>query len=691
MSEDRSSTIGRERLTNYALKATDKEEFIDLVTEDLPDRPDYFSRAVALNRSGATLLSDLAELPALTPAEVVAAQGRGAVVLDTRHPDAFGAGHIPGAVNIALEGQFATWVGTLAGAETDLVIVADDDARVQETRTRLARIGNERAIGYVKGGMQGWNAAAMPLETVRQLDPKAAAADLAGGGLQLIDVRRPPEWATGHIPGAVHIPLNELLASFDQLDRTRPVATYCAGGYRSSIAASLLERAGFKERFQSHRRLHRVARGGPTARNVAARSNRSNARIMMTFVLFARVVVRAGLVLFAIAVTLAATATIAGAALHDQTAQITADASPAVSASPSTVPQPDASATPRPRAITVKARLTQFYQALAQGESNFRSAYGAKADVLLNADLAKLGAWNGLSLTVQAEYNFGANVNGGDGIYAPVNTALAFPAMNTVDLSSVFFGQRFNNSTALLVGKINIIDLAGPAAFKGGAGIDSFWNISFAAPPSGTVPPYLLGALLSVITKGPTYGFWVYDPESKANQGLNDAFANGVTFRANVEFPITIGPNSGHQGFVALYSTQPGTDLSNLDDLLLPSPPMGTPGIKNGRYYFNYTFDQYLYRSKNDPTQNYGLFGQFGISDGNPNKLYWSALAGVGGTGLIPGRSRDNWGIGFYDDAFSPYLINSLKPVLTIRNEYGSELFYNFPSRRTSLSAPIFR
>lgn len=246
MSEDRSSTIGRERLTNYALKATNKEEFIDLVTEDLPEQPDYFSRAVALNRSGATLLSDLADLPSLTPAEVVAAQGRGAVVLDTRHPGAFGAGHIPGAVNIALEGQFATWVGTLAGAETDLVIVADDDERVQETRTRLARIGNERAIGYVKGGMKGWKAAAMPLETVRQLDPKAAAADLAGGGLQLVDVRRPPEWAAGHVPGAVHIPLNELLASFDQLDRTRPVATYCAGGYRSSIGASLLERAGFE-------------------------------------------------------------------------------------------------------------------------------------------------------------------------------------------------------------------------------------------------------------------------------------------------------------------------------------------------------------------------------------------------------------------------------------------------------------
>ena len=247
MSEDRSSTIGRERLTNYALKASDKAEFVDLVTEDLPEQPAYFSRSVALNRSGATPLSERAALPALTPAEVVAAQARGAVVLDTRHPDAFGAGHIPEAVNIGLDGQFASWVGTLAGLETKIIILADGNERSQETRTRLARVGIEGAIGYVKDGMQAWNRAGMPLATIKQLDPQATAAAVGKGELQLVDVRRPPEWNADHIPGAVHIPLNELLTSFDQLDRKRPVATYCAGGYRSSIAASILQRAGFED------------------------------------------------------------------------------------------------------------------------------------------------------------------------------------------------------------------------------------------------------------------------------------------------------------------------------------------------------------------------------------------------------------------------------------------------------------
>lgn len=365
-------------------------------------------------------------------------------------------------------------------------------------------------------------------------------------------------------------------------------------------------------------------------------------------------------------------------------ADLQPDAAPAVestfaaAATPSSdaVPVPDASAAPAAPgpAIAFRTRLSQFYQ--GAGDAGY--AYGAKADVLLRADLAKLGVWQGLSLTAHAEYNFGANINGRVGIYAPVNTALAFPAMNSVDLASLYLGQRFAGLASLLVGKINIIDLASTAPFKGGAGIDSFWNITFAAPPSGTVPPYLLGALLSIPTKGPTYGFWVYDPESKVGQGLNDAFAHGVTFRASVEFPMTIGGYSGHQGFVALYSTQPGTDLASLGDLYEPPPPPGTTGIKNGRYYFNYTFDQYLYQVKSDPAQSVGVFGQFGISDGNPNKLYWSALTGIGGTGLVPGRKRDNWGIGVYYDTFSPYLVQSLAPAFAIRNEYGSELFYNF-------------
>jgi porin len=330
------------------------------------------------------------------------------------------------------------------------------------------------------------------------------------------------------------------------------------------------------------------------------------------------------------------------------------------------------------RGITVKPRLTQFYQGMTSGDGDHGFEYGSKADLLLNADLSKLGFWKGLSLTVHAEYNFGESVNGGGGTIALVNTALYFPGIegwDRSDLSSVYLGQRFGDSVSLLFGKINIIDLAGARPFAGGAGIDSFWNIVFVAPPSGTVPPYLFGTLLSVRTDVATFGLWIYDPVDATNKsGFEDPF-NDVTFRGTVEFPVTIAGLNGHQGFVALYSTERGNAPDTDDGILLPQI---TSGVKNTRYYFAYTFDQYLYQSKENPKEGVGLFGQFGISDGNPNRLYWSAHAGLGGTGLIPGRGRDNWGAGYYYASPSPDLKDLPGSIERIRDEQGAEIFYNF-------------
>ena len=333
--------------------------------------------------------------------------------------------------------------------------------------------------------------------------------------------------------------------------------------------------------------------------------------------------------------------------------------------------------------ITLAPRLTQFYQGLSAGDGDHDFKYGGKADLLLNADLSKLGFWNGFSLTVHAEYNYGESINGAGGTLVPPNTALVFPGMegsDAFDLSSVYFTQHFSKSVSLLFGKINMMDIAARTPFKGGAGIDSFWNLTFVAPPSGLVPPYLFGALLSVRTEPATFGLWIYDPNSVINKtGFEEPFANGVTIRGSVDFPVTIGGLSGHQGFVALYSTEDGTDLEDIGDTFLPPFPPNSPDIKDGAYYFAYTFDQYLYRASENSKEGFGLFGQFGISDGNPSRLYWSALVGIGGTGLIiPGRSRDNWGIGYYYDNPSPDLKKSLSPLLTIRDEQGVEIFYNF-------------
>lgn len=332
--------------------------------------------------------------------------------------------------------------------------------------------------------------------------------------------------------------------------------------------------------------------------------------------------------------------------------------------------------------ITLAPRLTQFYQGLAAGDGDHDFKYAGKADLMLNADLSKLGFWNGFSVTVHAEFNYGESINGAGGTLVPPNTALTFPGMedaDAFDLSSVYLQQQFGDSVSLLIGKINMMDIAAKKPFMGGAGIDAFWNLTFAAPPTGLVPPYLFGALLSVRTEPATFGLWVYDPTSVVNKtGFEEPFANGVTIRGSVDFPVTIGGLSGRQGLVALYSTERGTDLNDIGDTFLPPFPPDSPDIKNENYYFAYSFDQYLYRVCGNSKEGFGLFGQFGISDGNPSRLYWSALVGIGGTGLIPSRSRDNWGIGYYYDAPSRDLQESLSPVLTIRDEQGVEVFYNF-------------
>jgi porin len=332
--------------------------------------------------------------------------------------------------------------------------------------------------------------------------------------------------------------------------------------------------------------------------------------------------------------------------------------------------------------ITLVPRLTQFHQGLAAGDGDHDFEYGGKADLLLNADLSKLGFWKGFSLTVHAEYNYGETINGSGGTLVPPNTALLFPGMDgsdAFDLLSVYLTQHFSKSVTLLVGKMNMMDLAATKPFMGGVGIDSFWNLTFAAPPTGLVPPYLFGAMLGVRTEPANFGLWVYDPNSVINKtGFEDPFSNGVTIRGSVDLPVTIGGLGGHQGFVALYSNESNADLSDIGVNALPPFPPGAPDTKDRNYYFAYSFDKYLEQPSKDSKEGVGIFGQFGISDGNPSRLYWSALVDIGGTGLIPGLSRDNWGIASYYDAPSRDLQDSLSPLLKIRDEQGLEVFYNF-------------
>ena len=246
MRAEKVSTVGTERLTNYALQIKSREEFIEQLTSNLPVRPEYFLQDAEINRTGAATLSDLPALAALDPGEVKAILADGGIALDVRPGEEFATSHVPGSVNIALSGQFASWAGALLGLAARPVLIAESEEAVAEARMRLARIGLEDTQGYLKGGIDAWRNAGLPLAELPQMSVDVLNLRLQNEDVQVLDVRREREWEEGHIEGASWWPLDNFKVAPPEIDRTVPIAVHCKGGYRSMIACSLLQRAGFQ-------------------------------------------------------------------------------------------------------------------------------------------------------------------------------------------------------------------------------------------------------------------------------------------------------------------------------------------------------------------------------------------------------------------------------------------------------------
>jgi hydroxyacylglutathione hydrolase len=243
MSKETSSTIGEQRKFNYALKAMSKDEFVKMMTADLPEAPSYFPKDAEINRSGARGLSELQPPQALTPEQVFELQNH--VLLDVRSAADFGAAHVPGSMNIGLGGQFAMWAGSLIPLSASIVIIADTGAQIDESVVRLARVGIENVKGYLEGGVESWRAAGLPVESIEQVSVAQLKEQLASDDLQIVDVRRPAEYVGGHVPRAINAPLASLDKNPLPLEKDKRTAVICAGGYRSSAAASLLQQKGF--------------------------------------------------------------------------------------------------------------------------------------------------------------------------------------------------------------------------------------------------------------------------------------------------------------------------------------------------------------------------------------------------------------------------------------------------------------
>lgn len=240
-----STTIGEQRAGNYALQPMTEEEFVAVVTDGQPTAPPYFAFDATLNRKARAVLDETAGVPMLTLDEVLDRQASGAIVIDARDGIAFAAGHLAGAVNVGLEGRFAEYAGDVVHPDEDIVLVTEP-GRADEARVRLARIGFDRVVGALAEPLETFLANPQVVERSSRLTPvELAERRSALPNLQVVDVRNPGEVVSGMIPGARHIPLARLRASVNDLDLSVPTVTYCAGGYRSLAAASLLREQGF--------------------------------------------------------------------------------------------------------------------------------------------------------------------------------------------------------------------------------------------------------------------------------------------------------------------------------------------------------------------------------------------------------------------------------------------------------------
>jgi hydroxyacylglutathione hydrolase len=242
------STIGEEKGTNYALKANSKEEFIKAVTEGLSTPPQYFPINARINKEGYESLDKVLEtsMKPLNINEVKEAIGKDIIILDTRPAIEFIHGFIPGSIFIGLEGRFAEWAGSLLPFDQKLILVTDKD-KEKEAVVRLARVGFNNVMGYIKGGYEAWKSSGEPIDMIIEIEADELAMDIPfDENLVIVDVRKPAEFAEGHVKDAMNIPLEEMtnLVNISSFDENQNIYVHCQGGYRSLIASSLLKRQG---------------------------------------------------------------------------------------------------------------------------------------------------------------------------------------------------------------------------------------------------------------------------------------------------------------------------------------------------------------------------------------------------------------------------------------------------------------
>lgn len=251
MSSETSDTLGNQKKTNYALRPDmTKEEFVKELLTGLTTPPSYFPKNVLMNIQGYDSIDNVLSrgIKPLSPREFEAAmEETGAVVIDTRQAQKFAEGFIPNSYSIGIDGSFAVWVGTLITDIEQKILLVGDEERIPEVVTRLARVGYDHAIGYLKGGMEAWKEAGNEVDTLESISAaEFANREAADKSIKIVDVRKKSEYDSEHIVNAINAPLDYINDSMTKLDKDETYYVHCAGGYRSMIFTSILRSKGYK-------------------------------------------------------------------------------------------------------------------------------------------------------------------------------------------------------------------------------------------------------------------------------------------------------------------------------------------------------------------------------------------------------------------------------------------------------------
>lgn len=248
MSKETFDTLGHQKAVNYALRAPDRDSFIQEVTSGILPPPQYFAKNAAINKSGYSSFQDVQQkgLRPMDPGTFeMAANQTGALILDTREPQVFARGFIPSSINIGLGGQFAPWVGALITDLQQPILLVVEEGKAEEAITRLARVGYDYTIGFLEGGIGSWQASGRAVDTIASISAAAFAGTLdQHPEIHVLDVRKPAEFETGHLEGAQSHPLDYINDWTNEINPGDSYFIHCAGGYRSMIAASILKARG---------------------------------------------------------------------------------------------------------------------------------------------------------------------------------------------------------------------------------------------------------------------------------------------------------------------------------------------------------------------------------------------------------------------------------------------------------------